>query len=195
MELDLKSERRIYEAGVLPSAEIGLALITRLEQAEQDRVKLRNRLDAMRRQRDGYQNQIRKTEPTKEKTMPDTPLNPDAIKAARLVYGGLTECEAASDCDECQVEAGEIIRAYLAVAQPELQANSKPNQNFEVVNSVEELNALPIGTVVYANNHIGPAERFHVGWMGCGNTAAWSSAVLAGDGLPARVLYRPEVKP
>ena len=39
-----------------------LALITRLEQAEQDRVKLRNRLDAMRRQRDGYQNQLRKAQ-------------------------------------------------------------------------------------------------------------------------------------
>ncbi|MGP5023195.1 hypothetical protein ACTXIU_16610 [Glutamicibacter arilaitensis] len=39
-----------------------LALITRLEQAEQDRVKLRNRLDAMRRQRDGYQNQLRGAE-------------------------------------------------------------------------------------------------------------------------------------
>ncbi|PMQ19317.1 hypothetical protein [Glutamicibacter arilaitensis] len=37
-------------------------LLSRLEQAEQDRVKLRNRLDAMRRQRDGYQNQIRKAE-------------------------------------------------------------------------------------------------------------------------------------
>ncbi|MQP51172.1 hypothetical protein GEO19_22475 [Escherichia coli OP50] len=37
-----------------------LALLSRLEQAEQDRVKLRNRLDAMRRQRDGYRNQIRK---------------------------------------------------------------------------------------------------------------------------------------
>lgn len=34
MEIDLKSERRIYEAGIRPSAEIGLALITRLEQAE-----------------------------------------------------------------------------------------------------------------------------------------------------------------
>lgn len=34
----------------------------RANEAEQDRVKLRNRLDAMRRQRDGYQNQLRKTE-------------------------------------------------------------------------------------------------------------------------------------
>lgn len=39
-----------------------LALITRLEQAERDRVKLRNRLDAMRRQRDGYRNQLRRAE-------------------------------------------------------------------------------------------------------------------------------------
>ena len=35
MELDLKSERRIYEAGIRPSAEIGIALIDHLEQAEQ----------------------------------------------------------------------------------------------------------------------------------------------------------------
>lgn len=33
-----------------------------LFKAEQNRVKLRNRLDAMRRQRDAYQNQLRKTE-------------------------------------------------------------------------------------------------------------------------------------
>lgn len=39
-----------------------LALLSRLEQAEQDRDKLMNRLDAMRRQRDGYRNQLRKTE-------------------------------------------------------------------------------------------------------------------------------------
>lgn len=39
-----------------------LALLSRLEQAEQDRDKLRNRLDAMRRQRDGYRNQLRKAE-------------------------------------------------------------------------------------------------------------------------------------
>lgn len=37
-------------------------LTEQLEQAEQDRVKLRNRLDAMRRQRDGYRNQLRKAQ-------------------------------------------------------------------------------------------------------------------------------------
>lgn len=39
-----------------------LALLSRLEQAEQDSDKLRNRLDAMRRQRDGYRNQLRRAE-------------------------------------------------------------------------------------------------------------------------------------
>lgn len=62
LELDLASERRLYEAGIRPSTAIGLLLLSRLEQAEQDRVNLTNRLDAMRRQRDGYRNQLRKTE-------------------------------------------------------------------------------------------------------------------------------------
>lgn len=35
LELDLASERRLYEAGIRPSAEIGLLLLSRLEQAEQ----------------------------------------------------------------------------------------------------------------------------------------------------------------
>lgn len=60
LELDLASERRLYEAGIRPSTAIGLLLLSRLEQAEEDRVKLRNRFDAMRRQRDGYRNQLRK---------------------------------------------------------------------------------------------------------------------------------------
>lgn len=58
------------------------------------------------------------------------------------------------------------------------------------ITTVDELDALPVGTVVYAASHIGPAERFKVGWMGCGSPAAWSSAVLARDGLPARVIHR-----
>lgn len=61
-ELDLDEIRSSAEAGFCFTPEPVLALITRLEQVEQDRVKLRNRLDAMRRQRDGYQNQLRKTE-------------------------------------------------------------------------------------------------------------------------------------
>lgn len=41
MELDLKSERRIYEAGIRPSAEIGLALLSGLEQAERQVARVR----------------------------------------------------------------------------------------------------------------------------------------------------------
>lgn len=110
--------------------------------------------------------------------MPDIPLNPDALEAAYIAVSD----ESWLGSTAARSIANAAVTAYLAVAQPE-------------VNTVGELNALPIGTVVYAANNIGPAERFDVGWMGCGNTAAWSSAVLAGDGLPARVLYRPEVKP
>lgn len=117
--------------------------------------------------------------------MPDTPLNPDALE----VGAQSMECQCSKhviDCGEyyadCprHVHYPKAVSAYLAVAQP-------------VVSSVEELDKLPVGTVVYASNHIGPAERFDIGWMGCGNTAAWTSPVLARDGLPARVLYRPEV--
>lgn len=59
-----------------------------------------------------------------------------------------------------------------------------------LVNTFEELDALPIGTVVYAANHIGTAERFQEGWFGCGNAAAWPSAVLARSGLPATIIHR-----
>ena len=109
------------------------------------------------------------------------PLNPDGVLNA------MDTLMAETDTDERATEwahkvTTRVLEGYFAVAQPE-------------VNSVEELDQLPVGTVVYANNHIGTAERFDVGWMGCGNTAAWSSPVLARDGLPASVLYRPEVKP
>lgn len=45
-------------------------------------------------------------------------------------------------------EAQDQLKTRLAFAQPEVQANSKPNQNFEVVNSVEELEALPVQSVI-----------------------------------------------
>lgn len=60
--LDLDKIRRSAEPGAMFGAIVVRDLVERLEQAEQDRVKLRNRLDAMRRQRDGYRNQLRKTE-------------------------------------------------------------------------------------------------------------------------------------
>ena len=58
-ELDLDEMRATYDH---PADKSVIELIDRLEQAEQDRVKLRNRLDAMRRQRDGYQAQACKAE-------------------------------------------------------------------------------------------------------------------------------------
>ena len=58
-ELDLDELRATYDH---PTDRSVIELIDRLEQAEQDRDKLRNRLDAMRRQRDGYQAQARKAE-------------------------------------------------------------------------------------------------------------------------------------
>ena len=104
--------------------------------------------------------------------MPDTPLNPDALSHAKAaavdcrINGGSTE-----DVAECAVEA------YLAVAQPE-------------VNSVEELDALPLTSVV----------RTHHGWVyqlrGFGWVATGLSDAVAHidvlDFFPARVLYRPE---
>ena len=96
-ELDLDEIRSSAEAGFCFTPEPVLAILFRLEQAEQDRVKLRNRLDAMRRQRDGYQNQIRRAEQ----------------QIAR-------------------------VRAFLEYRKAELLANSKPNQNLELIEQVQE---------------------------------------------------------
>lgn len=50
----------------LPAVAVSLdeleSLVARIEQAERVCVKRKNRVDAMRRQRDGYRNQLRKTE-------------------------------------------------------------------------------------------------------------------------------------
>lgn len=56
---DIRSD--LVQDGVLMYDEAS-EVLTRLEQAERVCDKLRNRLDAMRRQRDGYRNQLRKTE-------------------------------------------------------------------------------------------------------------------------------------
>ncbi|WP_417372976.1 hypothetical protein [Glutamicibacter protophormiae] len=119
--------------------------------------------------------------------MNQPPLNPDALDKAALamchyVVANREMGHGIRPVYHQYQSAKAAVSAYLAAALPE-------------VTSVEELDQLPVGTVVYAANHIGPAEKFAVGWMGCGNNAAWSSALLARDGLPARVLYRPEVKP
>lgn len=150
-------------------------------------------------------------------------LDPEALEAARLVYGGLTECEGDSDCDECQVEAGQIIRAYLAVAQPSArhielikrltterdrarqglndqrrefrrlrESDLANGRTHPVVNSVEELDKLPDGTIVKDSEGeiyiMTPYDEF---WRVFGNDMRFSSGAIA---LPARVLHLPEVK-
>lgn len=123
--------------------------------------------------------------------MPDTPLNPDALEAASRV----NDPEAWSMIDDIPndpgamrlresliAEAGRTVSAYLAVAQPE-------------VNSVEELDALPIGSVVIINGTMLQADDrddYGTMWSRVRDIDAYPSEALA---LPARVLYRPEVKP
>lgn len=108
--------------------------------------------------------------------------NPELFKVASTHHFHGNECLCGFVSPVSRQRTEHIMTETIAAALPE-------------VTSVDELDQLPVGTVVYAANHIGPAEKFAVGCMGCGNNAAWSSALLARDGLPARVLYRPEVKP
>lgn len=73
--------------------------------------------------------------------MPDTPLNPDALDkaaaAARIAWSGRTDWNGAPNSVQIEYRnlAHAAVVAYLTVAQPE-------------VNSVEELEALPVGSVV-----------------------------------------------
>lgn len=113
--------------------------------------------------------------------MNQPPLNPDGVLNAMDTLMAETDADARAT-EWARKVTTRVLEGYFAAALPE-------------VTSVEELEALPVGAVVYASNHIGPAEKFAVGWMGCGNNAAWSSALLARDGLPARVLYRPSEQP
>ncbi|MGP9781841.1 hypothetical protein ACT3UQ_05200 [Glutamicibacter sp. AOP12-B1-11] len=51
--------------------------------------------------------------------MNPTPLNPDALKEAGRVLKNLVSCEEPEKrCDGCEHEAGMIVSAYLAAAQP-----------------------------------------------------------------------------
>lgn len=62
MSDNLDNLRKVAEAATPGPWEAEPYLLSRLEQAERVCVKLMKRLDAMRRQRDGYRNQLRKTE-------------------------------------------------------------------------------------------------------------------------------------
>lgn len=117
--------------------------------------------------------------------MNQPPLNPDALEAAAkatmgTVYGKLP-------AEEMHVAvARAAVSAYLAVAQP-------------VVNSVEELDALPFNTVAmftmlpldrpvpFELSSINGTDRY---WMQPGDGAGYTNVIMARY-LPARVLYRP----
>lgn len=106
-------------------------------------------------------------------------LNPEALRTVADVI--LRHCGGYVDTTPADAEraAKAVLRNLAALPAP------------RTITTVEELDALPVGAVVYAANHIGPAERFTEGWKGCGNAAAWPSAILARDGLPAHVLWVP----
>lgn len=137
--------------------------------------------------------------------MTNTPLNLDALEAsaaaARIDWSGHTDWNGAPNSVQIAYRnfARAAVSAYLSVAQPE-------------VNSVEELDALPGGTVIMATGGRWDTEYpelflkcgyAHTPWMALdpsdrddGENLESSGAVLkwrCDD--EARVLYRPEVKP
>ena len=101
-----------------------------------------------------------------------TELNKEALENLRLLAERATE------------------RVEHVVIEPDIFTELINKYPMTTITTLEELEELPVGTVIYAANCIGAVERFKEGWFGCGNTAAWSSAVLARYGLPARVLYK-----
>lgn len=123
--------------------------------------------------------------------MPDTPLNPDALEAAakalRDDHANRTQFYVLPAWEKTPHESKELFRAkanaavsaYLAAAQP-------------VVDSVEELDALPKGSVFRAmNNWIWEVQR--VGYF---ITTGMNGPVSAENiHLPARVLCRPSEQP
>ncbi|HJX77309.1 hypothetical protein [Glutamicibacter sp.] len=115
--------------------------------------------------------------------MPNTPLNPDALETAAkatmgTVYGNLPT-------EEMHVAvARAAVSAYLAVAQP-------------VVNSVEELDKLPAGSVILDGDPcvLQMVEKSSIvgsEWAIANAEHIYTTGKIT---LPARVLYRPEVKP
>lgn len=122
--------------------------------------------------------------------MPDTPLNPDALEAMSRVMNPLAwgmidrypEDELVIMTKEAELSKAEkLARAYVAVAQP-------------VVNSVEELDALPVGSVVRGGEYDLVGEKIrHSPYPPHWCTIGEEVEAYERDLLPARVLYRPEV--
>jgi len=59
------------------------------------------------------------------------------------------------------------------------------------IRTVDELDALPTGSVILGSNYGGAHERFEQGWGGAGDHVIRPSANIATI-LPARLLYTPE---
>lgn len=107
--------------------------------------------------------------------MNQPPLNPDAVREAVLSVSDLFQI----DTENAAVITREAIRAYFAVAQPE-------------VNSVEELDALPPDSYVQGWDGFKHAKTHGGDWVLCVEHTRGSHAGASIE-LPARVLYRPAV--
>lgn len=109
--------------------------------------------------------------------MNQTPLNPDALEAAA---DAVIDASFGQELPEAPIDlARAAVSAYLAVAQPE-------------VSSVEELEALPVDSVVL--------DRFDYPHHKCAQSTPDFKNLRTGHHIsrlefyfPARVLYRPEV--
>lgn len=117
------------------------------------------------------------------------PLNPDAemvhaIMWKDLPFGG-KGAHVQLDANAAH-KVIELLKPHLAVAQPE-------------VNSVEELDQLPIGSAVLSEKYIAQQEAeeypcvFQKLYTGDWHRGGRSSDTHPDYFLPARVLYRPEV--
>lgn len=126
-----------------------------------------------------------------------TPLNPDALEAAARAaneegwtcFEGSGEPGDYDNCEDCQrvdkKTATAIVTAYLAAAQP-------------VVNSVEELDALPEGTILRDSYGLALNKRTANWWVTNGENNLPSEDLadeIAGTAHTYTVLYRPVVKP
>lgn len=123
--------------------------------------------------------------------MPDTPLNPDALEAAARALLAVQQPDVSADYawnaqfddgrEELRKEAAATVSAYLAAALPE-------------VTSVEELDQLPDRSVVLDADGAA-CQRNGFGMDGNCWDSMGEEMLSRHIPLPARVLYRPAVKP
>lgn len=111
--------------------------------------------------------------------MPDTPLNPDAFDAAwEALYEAFSGRIGDLNGNDCERMAETAIQAYLAAALPE-------------VTEREQLTALH-DKIVLEDRRGTIWQKINGNWYTPGSKHDYSDQSVT---LPARVLYRPEVKP